>query len=302
MSPRKTVGTATERALARMLTENTGRHFLDSGGAYGRNWERQQGRTVADFLAEPEIAVEVWSPQVEEETGLTVSDNAGVTLSVFHYLRQRLEYNHADTMRFKANARRWDNDAWLQDMEMWAAREHDRTGDTGYAADSWPIQSYNSYNSENLLSQEVQFTTYTSKRHGGHMVILQIHGGADVRGGYTAPKVFEVTTDEPYSFLDWDGWSFGHDAPVTTGEPMLPGMDVHSVPFDAWLSTEDGKHYVTHSWEKERGSSNGWVEHGGSYVTLEDLTWVQGEDEVWRVRCPECGPRGVCDVYAPYSG
>jgi len=48
----ETLTTANDTAdiLAGMFTENTGRHMLDSGGAYGRNWEHNQGRTTADFL------------------------------------------------------------------------------------------------------------------------------------------------------------------------------------------------------------------------------------------------------------
>lgn len=39
----------TAEVIASMLTENTGRHMLDSGGAYGRNWERNHGRDVESF-------------------------------------------------------------------------------------------------------------------------------------------------------------------------------------------------------------------------------------------------------------
>src|SRR5690606_23393942 len=42
---------STEEVLASMLKENTGTHMLDSGGAYGRHWQRNQGR---DFEAEKE--------------------------------------------------------------------------------------------------------------------------------------------------------------------------------------------------------------------------------------------------------
>jgi len=29
----------TETVIYKMLTENTGKHFLDSGGEYGRHWQ-----------------------------------------------------------------------------------------------------------------------------------------------------------------------------------------------------------------------------------------------------------------------
>lgn len=57
------------------------------------------------------------------------------------------------------------------------------------------------YNSEDLLSQTLQFTQF-SAYPGGDYVLLQIHGGADVRGGYTAPRVFRVTGDW-YSMHDY---------------------------------------------------------------------------------------------------
>lgn len=34
-----------DNLICEMLTENTGKHFLDSGGANGRNWQRNQGLT-----------------------------------------------------------------------------------------------------------------------------------------------------------------------------------------------------------------------------------------------------------------
>jgi hypothetical protein len=52
-----------ENVIASMMTENTGTHFLDSGGAYGRNWQRNQGLTVGatvDALKEmPSATLEV---------------------------------------------------------------------------------------------------------------------------------------------------------------------------------------------------------------------------------------------------
>jgi hypothetical protein len=55
----------------------------------------------------------------------------------------------------------------------------------------------NSYNRESLLSQVIQYTTF--KVGDQNLVMLQIHGGADVRGGYTAPRVFEM--DDEYSLI-----------------------------------------------------------------------------------------------------
>jgi hypothetical protein len=63
----------------------------------------------------------------------------------------------------------------------------------------------NSYNHECNLSQTIQFYYWSEGTEGrvyrGRLedsktyVALQIHGGADVRGGYTAPVIFEVCDD-----------------------------------------------------------------------------------------------------------
>ena len=43
----------TAKIIYKMLTESTGKHMLDSGGAYGRHWERNQKKSFKDFKNEP---------------------------------------------------------------------------------------------------------------------------------------------------------------------------------------------------------------------------------------------------------
>ena len=56
----------TADVIISMLKENTGAHFLDSGGAYGRNWERNQAR---DFESEPACRVDVFDWHEQDEDG-----------------------------------------------------------------------------------------------------------------------------------------------------------------------------------------------------------------------------------------
>ena len=42
--------TATEKMVFELITENTGQHFLDSGGAYGRHWERNQKIPIEEWI------------------------------------------------------------------------------------------------------------------------------------------------------------------------------------------------------------------------------------------------------------
>lgn len=287
---RDRTGTPTDRALVRMLMESTGRHFLDSGGAYGRAWERNQATGMwqaKDWLATPEIWSDGGFGGEEESEGVEVTDDAWPVLSTFHYLRQRLDFNSQMTA-WLIRAEGGNDEPWYASMERWVESVHE-----GGRDDYWgPNMGDYTYNRENLLSQNFQYSAFTY--HDEPYVALQIHGGADARGGFTAPKVFNVTTDEAYSFMDWHNWSFGHDAEVTDTQEPLP--ELPALP-------EPERHYWDHS-------NGDWIEYGGTFVTMDDyaahghvsgknLTWEKSERTggVWMPRCPLDG--AVCEIYAP---
>ena len=174
--------TETDRVLADMLTENTGSHMLDSGGAYGRNWERNQGRDVQSFIDAPEVNVNQY----------------GIDLDLFHYLRQRIEFMPEIQAEFDEWAELEENKKsnWYTLMEEWCQNHND--------GDHVP-SGFNSYNGECLLSQTIQGDFFTW--NGEVYLMLQIHGGCDVRGGYTAPKIFSVY-GEPYGVMyDWNTYT-----------------------------------------------------------------------------------------------
>jgi hypothetical protein len=80
--------------------------------------------------------------------------------------------------RFRAFANRKKNQdkGWLELMEDFAKH----IGSAGLYGEGDPI-TVNTYNGEDLLSQILQFVyfTYNCEPH----VLLQTHGGCDVRGG-----------------------------------------------------------------------------------------------------------------------
>lgn len=174
--------------LADMLTENTGRHFLDSGGAYGRNWERNQG---TDFESQPEGTLEFWTRG--EELDILP------TLSVYHFLKDRLEYNPELDERYREYVGE-DGDLDIHTAEGFAQS----IGGKGIYGDGSAF-TINTYNAEDLLSQIVQYVYWTDD-DGAH-VLLQIHGGCDARGGYTYPVAFDVA--------DYDGTGIFDNARAT---------------------------------------------------------------------------------------
>jgi len=214
---------ATDKALIEMLTEDTGRHMLDSGGAYGRNWERNQAR---DFMAEPSSTLTIragdWHDQHAE---------IEVTHSVFHWLRDRLDYEPKMTAAFKRFAAKPENEdkCWLELMEEYAHKPQFSN-----------VQTVNTYNGEDLLSQTLQYTMFDCEESGEQYVLLQIHGGRDVRGGYTAPRVFRVM--EEYAM--WENAKAGiweESDPVERDQLTLPGVEREQWGRN-WF-TDDGCHW-----------------------------------------------------------
>jgi hypothetical protein len=172
--------TQTDEILVGMLTENTGTHMLDSGGAYGRHWERNQGRDIQSFIDAPEVEVSEY----------------GISLDLFHFLRDRIQFVPELQEMFDewANSEENKDEGWYALIDQWC---EDRRSEY--------FGGFNSYNDDNLLSQTIQggFFQYDD----GTYLILQIHGGADVRGGYTAPKIFSVW-DDPYQILgNWNSYT-----------------------------------------------------------------------------------------------
>jgi len=160
-----------------MLTENTGRSLLDSGGAYGRHWERNQARTIEDFAKADRVS---WHGDFW-------------IISVFHYLSEKLGWcDMCEEFNDKCvPAEDWDSrmaSGLSRDGEEWLESHGFELSDD--------FGGFNTYNHESSFSQEMQ-GTWLKHADGGSYLLLQIHGGCDVRGGYTDARLFEC---DPYEF------------------------------------------------------------------------------------------------------
>lgn len=177
--------TPVERSLWRQFTENTGAGICDSGGAYGRGWERN--RRAGDLKAQPGATVDL-------DFGL---DSPDVSVSPFHRLARELMCAPAMNRRFARFNRRYDPHnvkSWLDVSEAFAAGIDPNFG------------YYLSYNDEySVLGQDVQFTSFSDGRDGSEYVLLQVHGGCDARAGYTRPVAYEVCEIDQFvsSLREW---------------------------------------------------------------------------------------------------
>jgi hypothetical protein len=169
----------TERKVIEMLKENTGSHFLDSGGAYGRHHERNQKVNFPD------------SPYGKANFNIQADGKVfiDVTVNLYHWLTERLDYDKDMQRRFDNMVKTLDEDmSWFECVDKFPTylKEKGFTV-TGLYGDSEPM-TINTYNHESILSQVIQFV-YMEVDDTPY-IILQIHNGCDVRGGYTAPKIF----------------------------------------------------------------------------------------------------------------
>jgi hypothetical protein len=174
-----------------MLTESTGSAICDSGGDDGRHWQRNQKKTIQEFINEPEAILETY----EYKNG---QYDITPTISLFHKLTSSLEL---DDLCNEFNSMSVDN--WNSDYYGVSSEGFDWLENLGFKAIG---EAYNSYNGDCILSQVIQGQQL--ELHGDDYILLQIHNGCDVRGGYTDAKLFKLDIDNTM-FSEYCSFSYG---------------------------------------------------------------------------------------------
>lgn len=168
----------TARALQAMFTANTGKSFLDSGGAYGRNYERKQEDD--SWIFDDVFELDAKYGDLE------------VIIHAYPWLLERNElyFQPALTELFWQWAQTGEQSSkhWVESAKEWAAA-HSHQSRKRFDYRSGTV---NTYNSEFPLDQTLQWTEYHCERSGAAYLMLQVHGGCDVRGGYTRPWIFQI--------------------------------------------------------------------------------------------------------------
>ena len=212
--------TDADEVIRSQLVENTGRHLLDSGGHYGRNWEENRDNPP-------------W-----EKPEWDVYDGGFVVHNVYNHMTRTLDRDRLSValeIALYAFGRSDDEkrNSWLSSMEGFADMLHEPfyTADlaekydlprevaddvAGYAAgleetNRRPFTFY-TYNSEfGSISQNIQATALDSGPYAEYWMV-QVHGGCDARGGFTAPRVYHAEWDTPMTsefsyYCEECGWS-----------------------------------------------------------------------------------------------
>ena len=171
-----------------MLTENTGKHILDSGGSEGRGWQRNQKKTIEDFENEEEELYQLDAKYKKIHR----------TVSVFHYLTNNLEI---DDICEEFN--KIQNDSvdykWTMQGDMYGVSKE------AYAMlmeqpDVEIQKPWNTNKGESDLSQILQGANIIINDE--NYILIQIHNGADARGGYTDAKLFKMEGHAVHEYLE----------------------------------------------------------------------------------------------------
>lgn len=168
-----------------MMITSTGVALYDSGGDDGRAWQRNQKAypTVESARNAPAVDLDLYG-------GETDTDGVCPNVSVFYHLTNTLTLDGICDDFNALPCDDWDSeDAYgISTMQAEWLKAHGLT-----IKDTW-----NSYNSESNLSQTLQGANVA--REGDALeypsyVLIQLHNGADVRGGYTDAKLFKIASE-----------------------------------------------------------------------------------------------------------
>lgn len=174
--------------LKEMFCENTGAHFLDSGGVYGRGYERSQAVKHLDWDQMSDVVSEVdrYSDDRYE---------IEITKSSYKYLCNYLTYDPEMDRKFHEFCETEENkkESYYSLMTKFI-EENEYSSMFG---------SHNTYNGDTCLDKTLQWKSFSSDgdEYDGH-IILQTHNGCDVRGGYSTPHVFECDVELLFCTID----------------------------------------------------------------------------------------------------
>ena len=270
----KTVET-TATVVASMMKERVGTSILDSGGTpkydengnyigssngSGRGFERNQRRS---FENEPNHSLRVTKHGIEYSRNL------------YHFLVNNLKFDTKLDEQFREYVETQDpHDGWMVLMDGFV--EHlQETGHTVTGlygdGDSFTV---NTYNHESALSQTIQYVYFTLDSEKT-CVLLQVHNGADVRGGYTAPRAFEVLEE---------GFLMDTDGDVRCDNDECEASWYTQDGGSSWTSNSDDVNLEDFDRVEAGEQDDGEVVTAGDVVNIGRIVYGDGEPT-----CPCCG-------------
>ena len=244
---------STAEMIRNMMLENTGKALGDSGGVYGRHWQRNNENGINTDELSP---IDFYLDEDNKEIHLSQ------TVNIYDFLTKHLDRSdraiNIENILYKVC-----NNEDISVYSIWEVEDlfkndflsnyvydnyFDETIDDytdDYYLEDIPselspspyfrdFEWINTYNGDEYVSQTLQFMCFTDSYND--YVLLQIHGGCDVRGGYTAPRVFEIN-DIDYFLMYMDSVDTCCDCGLN--DLSLRGYDEISNRDGDWLDDKD---------------------------------------------------------------
>ena len=174
--------TKTAQNFCELARVNTGSHMMDSGGASGRHWQQGAISETAD-----KVTANVYDGKIEY-----------LSVETAIHLDEHLYIDREATERFHD---------WCDERDP-DNRESPLALMKRYAAEIMPdaaVTSDNSYNWDSPYSQVFQFVAASYEDFiydDDALVMIQMHNGADVRGGYTEAVIAKPNSGFGEGFVE----------------------------------------------------------------------------------------------------
>ncbi len=258
-----------EDVIAAMLKENTGSHFLDSGGAYGRHWEKNQSR---EFEKEDACIINV---QADEDGTIT---ELSCMYNIYHFLCNHLdidEFTEGLQQEFEDfnSTDKWKREAWEDVLEAFCKDKEITVK-----------QSYYTYNFETIISQDIVVNECETE-DGEEFIFLRIHQGYDARGGFGSPRIFRKMEYFEIAMNVLSAGCMGKSEQIIAGENGL---------FDL------PETYCENNWTSDNGGCN-WNYDGCYRSNRKDLfDTVRYDEETKKFFCRDCGGEVYFSVTESY--
>jgi hypothetical protein len=265
---------------AGICRQNTGSHFLDSGKHYGYHYERSipEHALTVDMHDQKMEGVTVSTPhflnelldasgetvEALEELFLWVSNNVFADQSWLYcmeifplVLQELIAFGHPGSYT-SDEEQRTDIESYLT-QQMHAESNSTAPGLPDDWANTFPYsdlkhlaetyyghhQSHgaaNTYNHENDLDQVLQYVRFAID--GEQFILLQVHTGCDVRGGYTTPVVARMR-DPDYFRMSWVSfWCPACSADYNTVYRLTKDLSESDEPDISGVGLEEGFYEV----------------------------------------------------------
>jgi len=228
--------TKNQKAIYNLLTTSTGSALCDSWGAYGRHWERNQKRTIQDFIRDPQVYIELTHYLYDGEKPTEHLVQSGFHITKYHYDPRRvLDSSSLSTTQTSEERESWVEYSYTISLFHWLDRYFDiantendpfvskfnrlRKGQHDYLEDRQDEylesigyqkgDTMNSYNWDSNMSQVYQLTpVYPIGKapdfYDIEYYLLSIHQGCDVRWWYTTDIMVKIDPNEyPNETVYW---------------------------------------------------------------------------------------------------